>query len=78
MGTDKSFVLLDGKPLIQHVIERAAGLNAPNIVILYPHLKAFMISEAQIRASDPELRSFTDLNTPAELTGVIKGFNDHF
>lgn len=27
MGTDKSFVLLDGKPLIQHVVERVSTLN---------------------------------------------------
>lgn len=33
MGTDKSFVLVDGKPLIQHVIERASQLDTPLILI---------------------------------------------
>lgn len=33
MGTDKSFILLDGKPLIQHVIDRASQLNYPLILI---------------------------------------------
>jgi molybdopterin-guanine dinucleotide biosynthesis protein A len=33
MGTDKSFVLLDGKPLIQHVIDRASQLETPLILI---------------------------------------------
>ncbi len=33
MGTDKSFVLLDGKPLIQHVIDRVRQLDCPVILI---------------------------------------------
>lgn len=33
MGTDKSFVLLNGKPLLQHVIERVSELNLPVILI---------------------------------------------
>lgn len=33
MGTDKSFVLLDGRPLIEHVIERAGALGYPVILI---------------------------------------------
>lgn len=33
MGMDKSFVLLDGKPLIQHVIDRASQLETPLILI---------------------------------------------
>ncbi|XWX02463.1 molybdenum cofactor guanylyltransferase [Aggregatilineales bacterium SYSU G02658] len=33
MGTDKSFVLLEGKPLIQHVIERASSLGYSLILI---------------------------------------------
>jgi molybdopterin-guanine dinucleotide biosynthesis protein A len=33
MGTDKSFIMLEGKPLIQHVIERASTLNCPIILI---------------------------------------------
>lgn len=33
MGTDKSFVLLDGKPLIEHVIERVSSLHSPVILI---------------------------------------------
>lgn len=33
MGTDKSFVPLDGKPLIQHVIDRASQLEIPLILI---------------------------------------------
>lgn len=33
MGTDKSLVLLDGKPLIQHVIERVSLLKYPVMLI---------------------------------------------
>jgi molybdopterin-guanine dinucleotide biosynthesis protein A len=33
MGTDKSFVLLDGKPLLQHVIDRVTVLGLPIIVV---------------------------------------------
>lgn len=33
MGTDKSFVLLDGKPLIQRVIERVSTLNIDTLLI---------------------------------------------
>lgn len=33
MGVDKSFVLLNGKPLLQHVIDRARTLDQPMILI---------------------------------------------
>lgn len=33
MGTDKSFVLLNGKPLLQHVIERVSTLHLPLVLI---------------------------------------------
>ncbi len=33
MGTDKSFVLLGGKPLLQHVIDRSGQLGYPLILI---------------------------------------------
>lgn len=33
MGTDKSFVRLNGKPLLQHVVERVAELKLPVILI---------------------------------------------
>ncbi len=33
MGTDKSFVLLNGKPLLQHVIERVSELQLPIMLI---------------------------------------------
>ncbi len=33
MGTDKSFILLDGKPLLQHVIDRASQIKYPLILI---------------------------------------------
>lgn len=33
MGTDKSFILLHGRPLIQHVIDRASQLDMPLILI---------------------------------------------
>lgn len=33
MGTNKSFLSLDGKPLIQHVIERVSALHLPVILI---------------------------------------------
>lgn len=33
MGTDKSFILLDGKPLIRHVIDQLEPLAIPMIII---------------------------------------------
>jgi molybdopterin-guanine dinucleotide biosynthesis protein A len=39
MGTDKSFVLLNGKPLLQHVIERVSELKLPVILIANEHEK---------------------------------------
>lgn len=33
MGADKSFILLDGKPLIRHVIDRLEPLAIPMIII---------------------------------------------
>jgi molybdopterin-guanine dinucleotide biosynthesis protein A len=33
MGTDKSFIVLDGKPLIEHVIDRLKPLAIPVIII---------------------------------------------
>lgn len=33
MGTDKSFIVLDGKPLIGHVIDRLKPLAIPMIII---------------------------------------------
>lgn len=33
MGTDKSFVLLNGKPLLQHVIDRVSVLGLPIVLI---------------------------------------------
>lgn len=33
MGTDKSFVQLNGKPLLQHVIERVSALRLPIVLI---------------------------------------------
>jgi molybdenum cofactor guanylyltransferase len=33
MGRNKSFILLDGKPIIQHVLDRVRQLNYPTILI---------------------------------------------
>lgn len=41
MGTDKSFVMLDGKPLIQHVIERLSGLGARETFLITNRPEAY-------------------------------------
>ena len=33
MGTDKSFVLLDGKPMLQHAIDRVSVLGLPIVLV---------------------------------------------
>src|SRR5579859_7207160 len=39
MGTDKSFVLLQGKPVFEHVLERVKTLGLPLVVIANDHDK---------------------------------------
>ncbi len=50
MGTDKSFVLFQGRPLIEVVIERVAGLGAETILVTnkpddYRHLGLPMVGD---------------------------------
>lgn len=50
MGTDKSFVLFNGRPLIEGVIEAVAGLGAETLLITnqpeaYAHLNLPMVSD---------------------------------
>ncbi len=41
MGTDKAFVLLDGQPLIRHVLNRAANLGQTQTIIITNRPAAF-------------------------------------
>ena len=51
MGTDKSFVMLNGKPLIEHLIARVSGLGQDETFIVtnkpeaYTHLGLPMVSD---------------------------------
>jgi molybdopterin-guanine dinucleotide biosynthesis protein A len=39
MGTDKSLLSLDGRPIIEHILERLTPLNAPIIIIANDSVK---------------------------------------
>ncbi len=50
MGTDKSFVLFEGRPMIEHVLARVAGLAEETLLITnkpdeYAHLKLPMVGD---------------------------------
>ncbi|MCC6803963.1 MAG: molybdenum cofactor guanylyltransferase [Anaerolineae bacterium] len=63
MGTDKSFVLLDGKPLIQHVIERVSALNTRLMLITNAPDKYTQFNIPSFRDIIPDLGALGGLYT---------------
>src|SRR5664279_5813628 len=75
-GFDAVVPMIDGQPQGLHAVyhRRCAGpirelidRNELRISGLFDHLRIRLVGEAAIRIIDPELRSFTNLNTPEEL-----------
>ncbi len=78
-GFDAVVPMLDGQPQGLHAVyhrrcaEPIWGLldrNELRISGIFDHLRVRLVGEAAIRTLDPELRSFTNLNTPEELARV--------
>ncbi len=75
-GFDAVVPMIDGQPQGLHAvyhrrcaepIRKLIDRNELRITGLFEHLRVRLVGEAAIRAIDPELRSFTNLNTPEEL-----------
>ncbi len=47
-------------------IERALAAGRMRVISFYPDVRVREIGEAELRAVDPELRTFTNVNTPEE------------
>jgi molybdopterin-guanine dinucleotide biosynthesis protein A len=56
-----------------NVIEQQINARKLRLSDMYAHLHALLLSEAQIRALDPDLRSFVNVNTPDSLSQVQRG-----
>ncbi len=78
-GFDAVVPMLDGQPQGIHAVyhQRCAkpirelmDRNELRISGIFNHLRVRLVGEPAIRAYDPELRSFTNLNTPEELARV--------
>lgn len=78
-GFDAVVPMIDGQPQGLHAVyhRRCAELirelmdrDELRITGLFDRLRVRLVGEAAIRAIDPELRSFTNLNTPEELERV--------
>jgi molybdopterin-guanine dinucleotide biosynthesis protein A len=83
-GFDAVVPMLDGQPQGLHAVyhHRCAqpihdlmDRNELRITALFNHLRVRLVGEAAIRAIDPELRSFTNLNTPEELERVRRALD---
>ncbi|NWF71196.1 MAG: NTP transferase domain-containing protein [Chloroflexi bacterium] len=85
MGTNESFILLAGKPLIAYVIERVFALRLPVLLITntpeqYAHFDLTLYGDPQrgslgglyIERFDPDQRSFANLNTPDDVAHIQK------
>lgn len=53
-----------------HVMERQLQNGEMHITRLYQHLNVRYMTEDEIRVFDPDLRSFTNANTPQELAAI--------
>lgn len=75
-GYDVAIPLIGGDFETMHAVyrrsclpamERSLARGEMRIVSFFPEVRLHVVSEDEIRAVDPELRSFTNLNTPEEL-----------
>ncbi len=87
VGFDAVVPMIDGQPQGLHAVyhRRCAvpmhelmDRDELRITRLFDHLRVWLVGEAAVRAIDPELRSFTNLNTPEELARVRRSIDDHF
>ena len=82
-GFDAVVPMIDGQPQGLHAVyhRRCADLmlelmqrNELRISGLFDHLRVRLVGESAIQTIDPELRSFTNLNTPEELARVCREY----
>lgn len=85
-GFDAVVPMIEGQPQGLHAvyhrrcvepIRELIDRNELRIARLFEHLRAWLVGEAAVRAIDPELQSFTNLNTPEELARVRRSVDDH-
>ncbi|HEX2623105.1 MAG TPA: molybdenum cofactor guanylyltransferase [Phototrophicaceae bacterium] len=71
MGTDKAFVMLNGKPLIAHVIERLRQINPAELIVIsnQPHFPP----ETFASFIPPDLPVYSDLAGVAREQGPLGG-----
>ncbi|HRL14243.1 MAG TPA: molybdenum cofactor guanylyltransferase, partial [Aggregatilineales bacterium] len=86
IGFDAVVPMINNQPQGLHAIyhRRAAApirdlmnRNELRISGVFDHLRVRLVGEAAIRAIDPELRSFTNLNTPEELARLRREFEQN-
>jgi molybdopterin-guanine dinucleotide biosynthesis protein A len=53
-------------------MERALASGKMRVISFFPDVRLRIIGEDELRAVDPDLRSFTNVNTPEELAAVTK------
>ena len=84
-GFDAVVPMLDGQPQGIHAVyhRRCAkpiraliDQNELRISGIFDHLRVRLVGEAAIQRYDPELRSFTNLNTPEELARVRREISE--
>lgn len=51
-------------------IERSLAAGRMRVVSFFPEVRVRTLDEAELRAVDPDLRSFTNVNTPEELAAA--------
>ena len=84
-GFDAVVPIIDGQAQGLHAVyhRRCAELmlelmqrNELRISSLFDHLRVRLVGESAIQTIDPELRSFTNLNTPEELARARREYAD--
>jgi len=53
-------------------IERAIAAGRMRVISFFDDVRVRAIEEPELRAADPDLRSFTNVNTPEELAAITK------
>jgi molybdopterin-guanine dinucleotide biosynthesis protein A len=53
-------------------IERALAAGRMRVISFFDEVRVRAIDEPELRGADPELRSFTNVNTPQELAAITK------
>jgi molybdopterin-guanine dinucleotide biosynthesis protein A len=58
------------KTCVPHMV-RSLAENRLRVISFFEQVKVLAIEEAELRAADPTLRSFTNVNTPEELASAL-------